>query len=142
MATLVRRFVRTGKLKVVARPIAFIGLDSTRGRDTAIAASKQNRMFDFMQVTYFNQGIENTGWLDDAFVQRVAASVPGMDVPRFVNTIDFSAVASQAQQFTSQANADRVPGTPALYVGPSHGRPRSTPAQLGSLAAAIQRASR
>src|SRR5438128_6352919 len=62
MPTIVQRFVRTGKLKIEARAIAIIGSDSIRGRDAAIAAAQQNRMFGFMQVTYFNQGTENTGW--------------------------------------------------------------------------------
>lgn len=140
MPTIIRRFVRTGKLKVVARPIAFIGPDSVLGRDAALAAGQQNRMFNFMQVTYYNQGIENTGWLDDAFVQTAAASVPGIDVPRLVNAIGSPAVANQAKAFATQATADRIPGTPALYVGSSHGRLQYSPADIATLTTAIRRA--
>jgi protein-disulfide isomerase len=122
MPTLVQRFVRTGKLKVVARPIAVIGPDSLRGRDAAIAAGLQNKLFNFTQVNYANQGVENTGWLDDAFVQKAAASVPGMNVPRLVSATGSSKVAALAKTFAAQADADNVPGTPAVYVGPSNGR--------------------
>ena len=139
MPTIVRRYVRSGKLKVLARPIAFIGPDSVRGRDASIAAGRQRRMFNFMQVTYANQGIENTGWLDDEFVQKAAASVPGMDVPQLVDAMDSPPVADQARTFTAQAQADRVPGTPALYVGPSGGRLRYTAATTANLTAAIER---
>jgi protein-disulfide isomerase len=117
MPTILRRFVRPGKLKIEARPIAFIGPDSSRGRNAAIAAAQQNRMFPFMQVTYFNQGTENTGWLTDDFVQEAAASVPGMNVSKLAAAAGTSTVAARGKTFDSEATADAVPGTPALYVG-------------------------
>ena len=77
---LVSRYVRTGKVKIEARPIAFIGPDSIRGRAAALAAVAQNRMFNFAELLYFNQGPENTGWLDDDMVKAAASSIPGLDV--------------------------------------------------------------
>src|SRR5262249_58968617 len=53
--SIVQEFVRTGKLKIEARPIAFIGPDSIPARKAMIAASKQNRAFNFAQITYANQ---------------------------------------------------------------------------------------
>jgi protein-disulfide isomerase len=122
MPTILQRFVRPGKLKVEARPIAIIGSDSLRGRDAAIAAADQNLMFPFMQVTYFNQGTENTGWLNGDFVKQAAASVPGMDVPKLVDAAGSSAVAARGKTFDAEASADNVPGTPGLYVGRSGGQ--------------------
>ena len=56
MPTLLSRYVRSGKLKVEARPVAIRGADSVRGRSAAIAAGLQNKMFNFMQLLYDNQG--------------------------------------------------------------------------------------
>jgi protein-disulfide isomerase len=141
MPTILTRFVRPGKLKVEARPIAFIGPDSSTGRDAAIAAAEQNRMFGFMQVTYFNQGTENTGWLSDDFVQQAAASVPGMDVPKLVDAAGSSAVSARAKTFDSEATTDAVPGTPALYVGRSDGTLQQIPSNdEATVLAAIRRA--
>jgi protein-disulfide isomerase len=141
MPTILQRFVRPGKLMVEARPIAFIGPDSSRGRDAAIAAAEQNRMFPFMQVTYFNQGTENTGWLDDDFVKQAAASVPGMDVSKLVDATGSSAVAARGKTFDSEATADAVPGTPALYVGRSGGKLRQVSSNdQATVVAAIERA--
>src|SRR2546429_9688614 len=117
MPTILKRFVRTGKLKIEARAIAIIGPDSSRGRDAAIAAAQQNRMFGFMQVTYFNQGTENTGWLNDDFVKEAAASVPGMNVPRLVSATGSSVGAARGKTFDAAASADHGPGTPARFVG-------------------------
>src|SRR5438034_2268770 len=57
MPGLIARYVRTGKVKIEARPIAFIGPDSQRGRLAAVAAGKQGKFFNLMQVLYLNQGV-------------------------------------------------------------------------------------
>jgi protein-disulfide isomerase len=141
MPTILTQFVRPGKLKIEARPIAIIGPDSIRGREAAIAAAQQNRMFPFMQVTYFNQGTENTGWLNGDFVKEAAASVPGMDVPKLVDAAGSSAVSARGKTFDAEASADNVPGTPGLYVGRSGGRLQLVPSNdEATVVAAIKRA--
>ncbi len=115
--SIVQEFVRTGKLKIEARPIAFIGPDSIPARQAMIGASEQNRAFNFAQLTYANQGTENTGWLNQDFIQRAAASVPGMDVRRVLDDQNSSTVKSAAERIDSQATADRVSGTPTLFLG-------------------------
>ena len=144
MPTIAERYVRTGKLKVVARPIAFIGPDSVRGRDATIAAGHQNRLFDFAQLLYANQGPENGGWLNDEIVASAAKSIPGVNVQQLVDASNSSAVASTAKQNESQAKTDRVGGTPAIYIGKSGGTyapvsPETLP-QVGTVSAAVDRA--
>jgi protein-disulfide isomerase len=97
MPAIIDRYVRTGKVKVEARPIAFIGQDSVSGRLAAIAASKQNRFFDFAQVLYANQGTENSGWLDDTMITAAAKSIPGVDVPALLATRNSAGVAAAAK---------------------------------------------
>jgi hypothetical protein len=77
MPTLIKTYVRTGKAKVELRPIAFIGSDSQLGRLAAIAAGRQNKMFNFAELLYVNQGVENSGWLNDEMISAAAASIPG-----------------------------------------------------------------
>jgi protein-disulfide isomerase len=115
--SIVQEFVRTGKLKIEARPIAFIGPDSIPARKAMIAASQQNRGFNFAQVTYANQGTENTGWLNQTFIQQAAASVPGMRVRQLLDDQNSSAVTSATEKIDKQATADRVSQTPTLLVG-------------------------
>ena len=47
MPTVIERYVRSGKLKVDARVLAFIGPDSLRGQSAAIAAGQQDKEFNF-----------------------------------------------------------------------------------------------
>jgi len=115
--SIVSEFVRTGKLKIETRPIAFIGPDSIPARQAMIAASQQNRAFNFAQITYANQGTENTGWLNQTFIEHAAASVPGMKVRRVVDDQDSSFVTDATNRIDAQATADHVPQTPTLLIG-------------------------
>jgi protein-disulfide isomerase len=117
MPTIIARYVRAGKVKVDARPIAFIGADSERGRRGALAAARQNRLFNFAQLLYDNQGAENTGWLGDSMVEAAAASIPRLDVPALLGARNSAAVLAQERRYDAEANADGVSGTPAIYVG-------------------------
>jgi protein-disulfide isomerase len=121
MPSVISRYVRTGKLKVEARVLAFIGPDSIRGRNAILAAGLQNKAFNYAQLLYDNQGTENTGWLDDSMVAEVAKSIPGLNPKRLVDATGSSPVKSQASSFDDQATQQGIKGTPTLFVGKSGG---------------------
>jgi protein-disulfide isomerase len=131
MTTLIPRYVRTGKVKVELRTLAFIGPDSVRGRSAALAAAEQNKLFNFAQLLFLSQGTENTGWLSDDIVKAAAASIPGLNVPQLLSARSSSSVSEQAQQLDSRATADGVNSTPTILVGKSGTTP--TPVTLSSL---------
>jgi protein-disulfide isomerase len=144
MPTVIERYVRTGKLKVEARLLAFIGPDSVRGQSAAIAAGQQDKEFNFTQLLYANQAGENSGWLSDEMVRSAAASIPGLDVNQLLAASDSDAVHAQAQKYVAQATADKVTGTPTLLVGQSTGALQtvqlSSPTDLQSVTDAIDAA--
>ena len=143
---LVPRYVRTGKVKLEARPIAFIGPDSERGRAAALAAGAQDRMFNFMEILYFNQGVENTGWLDDRMIDAAAASVRGLDVSALMSARGSPAVTDQETAIDAQRKADKVNATPTFLVGKTDGKLHevsvSSLTDISSLSAAIDNALR
>jgi protein-disulfide isomerase len=138
MPTLIDRYVRTGKLKVIARPVTIIGPDSERGRRAMTAAFAQNRGFNFSQLLYFNQGPENGGWLDDTMVADAATSIPGVDVKQLQDAMNSKAVASQNAEFDRQAQADQLSGTPTILVGKSGQRLTNLGAGVPSIATLSQ----
>jgi protein-disulfide isomerase len=143
MPTLLSRYVRPGKVKIEARPIAFIGPDSERGRAGALAAGEQNRLFNYMQLLYLNQGTENTGWLDDAMASAAAASIPGLDVDAWSSARGSSAVTDQESQFDNEGDADNVTETPTVLVGKTGGKLQKASVSLSnidSLSTAIENA--
>ena len=144
MPSVVSRYVRPGKLKVVARPIAFLGPDSEVARKGAVAALQRNRFFDFAQLLYANQGTENSGWVTNQLVADAYASIPGINVDSTMAARDSSAVARAERQFDAQSHADQVIGTPTVLVGKNGGKltevaPGGSPT-LPQLKAAIEKA--
>jgi protein-disulfide isomerase len=119
MPDIVRRYVRTGRLRVEARVLAFIGPDSSRGRDAMIAAGEQGKAFNFAQLLYDNQGTENTGWLSDSTVAQAAESIPGLNPRQLFAARDAGAVKRGAATFDNEATAEGVTATPTLFVGRS-----------------------
>jgi protein-disulfide isomerase len=117
MPDVIQNYVKTGKVRVETRVLKFIGPDSEKARSAMIAAAKQNKAYNFALVLYANQGTENTGWVTDNLLGQIAASVPGMKVHQLLDERGSSSVKSQASTFDAQADADKVPGTPTLYVG-------------------------
>ncbi len=122
MPSVIPRYVRSGKVRVEARPIVVIGPDSERGVRGALAAGEQNRLFNFAQILYYNQGPENGGWLNDSIVEDAAASIPRLGVPAFLQARDSAAVRARAKRFEDEANAEGVSGTPTIYVGKPDGK--------------------
>jgi protein-disulfide isomerase len=117
MPGIINKYVRTGKVKIEARILDFIGPDSSRGRKAMIAAATQNRAYNFSEILYYNQGTENTGWLNDAMVGQAVSSIPGVRVHEILNLVSSSSVSKQAAAFDVQKTADKVLGTPTLFAG-------------------------
>lgn len=140
---LVERYVRPGTLRLEIRPLAFIGPDSERGRAAALAAGRQDRMFELIDLLFYNQGPENSGWLDEEMVAAAAASVPGLAVPELLAARRSDAVQEEARALERLAAEDGVEGTPTVLVGRTGGR--LLPVELGAaddpapLEAAIER---
>jgi protein-disulfide isomerase len=126
-----RRYVRTRKVKVVVEPWAFIGPDSFRGQAATLAAARQNKAFDFALLLYANQGTENTGWLTDRMIYQLAVGVSGMKIDRMFAERKGAAVAAAAKQVDADAAAHGVNGTPTLFVGKAGKAPTPVPIANG-----------
>jgi protein-disulfide isomerase len=134
MPSIVRQYVRTGKLRVVARPLAFINPaeNSQRGRLAALAAGKQGKFFDFAQLLYANQGEEGSDWLTDDMVRSAYASIPGFRAQAALALRDSSSILSETQTIDQQATDDQVGGTPTVLVGKTGGTlAKANPSALG-----------
>jgi protein-disulfide isomerase len=79
---IVRDYVRTGKLKIEFRNFTFIGNDSVTAGQYASAAGKQNKLWNFVDLFYLNQGQENSGYVTDAFITRLYRAIPGLDAAK------------------------------------------------------------
>jgi protein-disulfide isomerase len=123
LPTLVSQYIRTGKVQLEVKPWAFIGPDSTRGQKAMFAAAEQNKAFQFAQVLYDNQGTENTGWLTDDMLISIAGSVTGMNVPKLMSARNSSTIAQEIKDVTASVDANKVAGTPTIFVGKAGSKP-------------------
>jgi protein-disulfide isomerase len=115
LPTIVNDYVRSGKVKLEARTLHFLGPDSTVAAQVAAGAERQGKLWPFLEVFYAGQGQENSGYVTDEFLRRVAADA-GVDADAALA----QANGSFAQRRLDRANADGrklgVDSTPTLVV--------------------------
>ncbi len=116
---LVSDYVRTGKLRIVFHGLAFIGPDSDTALRTALAAGRDDRLWDVVAGFYLRQGAENA-WVTDDLVDDVVAEA-GLDADRLRDTRDESWVTAELRDAQSAADAAGVDGTPSFQLGRTGG---------------------
>ena len=117
MPTLIRDYVRTGKVRVFFSGMDFVGPDSNRGLKAAAAAAAQNRLWHMVSILYDNQGAENKGWLSDKLVGNIAKAIPGLDTTKFDKARKGSAVDKLLTQWKQLATSAGVTSTPSFFAG-------------------------
>jgi protein-disulfide isomerase len=122
--TIVNDYVRSGKVKVVFRDYAILGPDSIKAALAAEAAGKQNKMFDFVEAFYANQGEENSGYVTDDFVKKLAAGVPGLDVDRLLADRTDPTIRQALAKVQRDAQQNRLTGTPSFLLQQGTGAPK------------------
>jgi protein-disulfide isomerase len=124
LPALIKKYVRTGKLKIEYRNLE----TATREPETfktqqaaALAAGKQQKAWDYIELFYHQQGEEDTGYVTEKYLQTLAQQTPGLNLatwtsdrnsPEFTNTITSDAQAANNAGFN---------GTPSFLVGKTGG---------------------
>ena len=119
LPTIVRDYVRTGKVQLVFRGLAFLGDDSVTALRTTTAAGRQNRLWNVSELLYANQGPENA-WVTDELL-RSSVTAAGASAPRVFADRDGADVTAAMDEWTRLAQADGVQGVPAFFAGPRGG---------------------
>jgi protein-disulfide isomerase len=116
MPTVVRDYVRTGKLKYELRIRSFLGRDSVRAAGAAAAAADQDRMYQFADLFYRNQGPENSDYADAEFIRGIAGQVDALDVERVVSAADDPLAQPAVRRDEQFARRIGSTGTPDFYI--------------------------
>jgi protein-disulfide isomerase len=132
---LIDGYVRDGRVRIEFRGLAFIGPESQLGLEAVLAAGRQNRLWHVVDLLFRNQGAENSGWLTERTLERVGASVAGLEAARMLDERD--EVGAEIEAARSAASAAGISGTPSFQVGRTGGRLRRV--QPDSLDAAALR---
>jgi protein-disulfide isomerase len=113
---LVQDYVRTGKVRMEFRNLSFLGPDSVTAGRAAAAAAKQDKLWNFADVLYYNQGEENSGYVTPQFIDRInkAAGVDSAEADAFAKS---AASQEPLGAANTMANQLGVNATPTILVG-------------------------
>jgi len=118
---LIQNQVKTGKVKLDARALQFIGPDSVRAARVAAGAREQGRLWPFLAAFYAAQGQENSGYATDAFLRSVAQSA-GVNADEALAYAQTDAAADQLNQANSEAQTRGIDSTPTFVVTGKDGK--------------------
>jgi len=113
--TIIRDYVRTGLVKVDFRGIGVVTRASEPSLRYALAASRQKKLWQVVELFYENQGSLNE-LATDKGVKRMVKGHPGIDPARLVTDAKSVSVRKQAAAHATEAIRRNVPGTPWFFV--------------------------
>jgi protein-disulfide isomerase len=117
---LVQDYVRTGKVKLQARTLSFIGPDSVTAARVAAGAEHQGKLWPFIEAFYAAQKTENSGYVTDAFVRSVAAA-SGVNAGEALAYSNTAGAQKPLAQASSEAARLGIDGTPTFTIKRGNG---------------------
>lgn len=127
--TIVQQYVRTGRVRVVFRGLAFLGPQSDTALRAALAAGEQDRLWDVVHGLFVQQGAENSGWVSDALLRSFGGT--GVDAQRMLDSTQSPWVERQLTAASRAAERVGLLGTPFFQAGRTGGA--LTPLRVSAL---------
>jgi protein-disulfide isomerase len=121
---LIEKFVRPGKLRIEFRNLrtATHEPETFRTQQTAaLAAGKQNLMWYYIEFFYHQQGTEDSGYVTEEFLRRLAEQVPGLSLASWLaarSDPELNAAVTTDEQAANNAGFN---GTPSFLIGRTGG---------------------
>jgi protein-disulfide isomerase len=135
--------VRNGEARLSFSNYTIIGPQSTPAGAAAIAAGEQGRGWNFIELFYKNQGVEDSGYADDAFLTAIARGAGVPDIAKWNAARKSKRVLDEVAATSAEAERLGFTGTPSFAVkgpGTSGIETLGTPGSAGDLESAIESA--
>jgi protein-disulfide isomerase len=124
LPSIIQKWVKAGKLKIEYRSLE----TATREPETfrtqqvaALAAGKQNKAWDFIELFYHEQGEEGSGYVTESYLQGLAQQVQGLNLAKWSTDRADQTLLAQIASDTQEANNNNFTGTPSFLIGKSGG---------------------
>jgi protein-disulfide isomerase len=112
--------IKRGEAKMEFRNFTIIGPESIPAGEAALAAGKQGRGWEFLELFYRNQGEENGGYVTDDFLKAVAKGAGVKDIAQWEKDRKDPALKKIVDETTAEAQKLGFTGTPSFAVeGPN-----------------------
>jgi protein-disulfide isomerase len=142
LPTVISNYVRPGKLRIRYRSLQTATPDQAtfvQQQVAALAAGRQKRLWQYIELFYREQGQEGSGYVNDTYLQGLARQVPGLDVSAWSSARSDTALRSEVQSDATAANTVGATGTPTLIVkGPKGTKALSGNVPYADVAQAIR----
>jgi protein-disulfide isomerase len=131
LPSIVARYVRPGRVLLVFRGLHFIGSDSLRAARMAYALGEQDHLWQFIDLMYRNQGLENSSYVTDTYLSALAGAVGPVDVARALSERNSPSVQSQIEEAQALAQQLHLQSTPTFLLSRTGASPqRFSPTSL------------
>lgn len=123
---IIDKYVRSGRVALEFRHFPILGPDSQRAARVAASASRQNRMWHFLELFYANQGDERDQYVTDEFL-RTLLTAAKLNPGEVLDGISDQQINNRVRRDTQQAQRLGATGTPffTIKVGDGPERPHS-----------------
>jgi protein-disulfide isomerase len=112
----VDEYVRPGKVKNEFRGFPFIGPDSVKALLFIYAAGLQDKLWEYQEALFRNQGGENDGWVTDELLRQIADEIPGLDADKLFADAESAEIAAEVNAAPDEAQAAGISGTPSFLI--------------------------
>jgi protein-disulfide isomerase len=136
---LIDTYVRTGKVKLQARTLSFIGPDSVTAAKVAAGAEQQGKLWAFLETFYGSQGTENSGYVTDSFLTDVAGAA-GVNAKQALGFAKTDAAQNQLETANADASAVGVDSTPSFTLKRGSGAEKLIAVGADNLSAKLDKA--
>jgi protein-disulfide isomerase len=111
----ISKYVRTGKVKLQARTLSFIGPDSVTAAKVAHGAQEQGKLWAFLETFYASQGQENSGYVTTDFLTKVSTAA-GVDPKAALSYSKTQAAQTNLDDADAAAQTLKIDSTPSFTV--------------------------
>jgi len=122
LPSVIGKWVRGGQLKIEYRSLETATREPEVFRSqqvAALAAGRQNRMWNFVETFYHEQGEEDTGYVTENFIQGIAKQVPGLNLTAWTSERGEPTLSNLLASDEQAASSNGLDGTPAFLLGRS-----------------------
>lgn len=126
LPNIIRRWVRTNIIKIQYR--SFMTASSpypnvfVRQQAAALAAGAQNRLWNFIETFYHEQGQEHTPYVTEAYLNGIARQIPGLELFEWESDSENSQLTRQTIEEDHTAQTIRFPDAPVFLIGRTGGK--------------------
>jgi protein-disulfide isomerase len=121
---IIEQWVREGKLRIEYRSLETATHEPEIFRTqqvAALAAGKQNKMWNYVELFYHEQGEEGTEYVTEEYLHKLAVGVPGLNITKWKADRNDTALANQIAEDQQAATAQGFGGTPSFLLGHTGG---------------------